>query len=161
VPPPAVRASRDDGYEVDVNAAVSGYTVDSQLVGIVSDDQRVRTTAPGLGATVMGTVGVAVRVVKDGLDQREAYDLIQRIDSGGLEMTGSLRETAVGSLMRLLARRNTRSPSAVVSRIKQKASRFSAVANRNAICWHIRSRHLLGTGMNPITPPQPTARKHG
>jgi len=95
VPPPAVRASRDDGYEVDVNAAVSGYTVDDQLVGIVSDDQRVRTTARGLGTTVTGTVGVVVRAVKDGLDQEAAYDLIQRIDSHGLHMTGSLRETAV------------------------------------------------------------------
>jgi len=94
VPTPAVRASRDDGYEVDVNAAVSGYTVDDQLVGIVSDDQRVRTTARGLGATVTGTVGVVVRDVKDGLDQEEAYDLIQRIDSHGLHMTGRLRETA-------------------------------------------------------------------
>ena len=39
-------------------------------------------------------------------------------------------------------------------RIKEKASRFSAVANRNAICWHTRSRRLLGTGMNPTTVPQ-------
>jgi len=46
-------------------------------------------------------------------------------------------------------------------RIKKKASRFSAVTNRHAICWHTRSRRLLGTGMNPTTPPQPTARRHG
>ena len=53
----------------------------------------MRTTARGLGATVTGTVDVVVRAVKDGLDQ--AYDLIQQIDSHGLHMTGSLRETAV------------------------------------------------------------------
>jgi len=57
-------------------------------------DARMRTTARGLGATVTGTVGVVFRAVKDGLDQEEAYDLIQRIDSHGLHMTGSLRETA-------------------------------------------------------------------
>ena len=38
---------------------------------------------------------------------------------------------------------------------KEKASRFSAVANRTAICWHTRSRRLLGTGMNPTPPTQP------
>jgi hypothetical protein len=53
----------------------------------------VRTTARRLGATVTGTIGVVVRVVEDGLDQEEAYDLIQRIDSHGLHMTGRLRET--------------------------------------------------------------------
>ena len=57
-------------------------------------DARMRTTARGLGASVTGTVGVVFRAVKDGLDQEEAYDLIQRIDSHGLHMTGSLRETA-------------------------------------------------------------------
>lgn len=92
VPTPAVRASRDDGYEVDVNAAVLGYTADDQPVGIVSDDQRVRTTARGLGASVTGTVGVVVRAVEVGFDREEAYDLIQQIDSHGLHMTGSPRE---------------------------------------------------------------------
>jgi predicted nucleic acid-binding protein len=88
VPTPAARASRDDGYEVDVNAAVLGYTTDDQPVGIVSDDQRVRTTARGLGATVTGTVGVVVRTVEDGLHREEAHTLVRQIDSG------SLRETA-------------------------------------------------------------------
>lgn len=94
MPTPAVRASRDDGYEVDVNAAVLGYTADDQPVGIVSDDQRVRTTARGLGATVTGTVGVVVRAVEDGLDREEAHMLVRQIDSHGLQMTGSLREAA-------------------------------------------------------------------
>lgn len=94
MPTPAVRASRDDGYEVDVNAAVLGYTTDDQPVGIVSDDQRVRTTARGLGATVTGTVGVVVRTVEDGLHREEAHTLVRQIDSHGLHMTGSLRETA-------------------------------------------------------------------
>ena len=74
---------------------------------------------------------------------------------------GVFEKPLLNSLMRLLVRPNKRSPSAVLPRIKEKASRFSAVANRNAICWHTRSRRLLGTGMNPTTPPQPTARRHG
>ena len=63
-------------------------------VAIVSDDRRVRTVAEGLGATVTGTVGVVVRAVHEGLDPDEAKDLIRRIDSRGLHMTGELRETA-------------------------------------------------------------------
>ncbi|KAB1197094.1 MULTISPECIES: hypothetical protein [Haloferax] len=63
-------------------------------IAIVSDDRRVRTVAEGLGATVTGTVGVVVRAVHEGLDPSEAKDLIRRIDSRGLHMTGELRETA-------------------------------------------------------------------
>ena len=70
------------------------YTAEVRPVGVVSDDQRVRTTARGLGAIVTGTVGVIVRAVEEGLDRETAYDLITQIDSHGLHMTGSLREKA-------------------------------------------------------------------
>jgi len=33
----------------------------------------------------------------------------------------------------------------VITEIKEKASRFSVVANRYAICWYTRSPRLLGT----------------
>jgi len=110
VPTPAVRASRDDGYEVDVNAAVSGYTVDDQLVGIVSDDQRVRTTARRLGASVTGTIGVVVRAVKDRLGREKVHTLVQQIDSHGTYMTGTLRDAAIKRIDGPLARRDTCSP---------------------------------------------------
>lgn len=63
-------------------------------LGVVSDDSRVRTVADGLGATVTGTVGVIVRAVDEGMDPGEAKELVGRIDSHGLHMTGELRETA-------------------------------------------------------------------
>ena len=64
-------------------------------VGVVSDDNRVRTVADGLGATVTGTVGVVVRAVEERDMTAEAgKELIRRIDSHGLHMTGELREKA-------------------------------------------------------------------
>jgi predicted nucleic acid-binding protein len=80
--------------DVSLIAAVLAYTAEDRPVGVVSDDKRVRTTARGLGATVTGTVGVIVRAVEEGLDREEAHDLIRRIDSHGLHMTGTLREKA-------------------------------------------------------------------
>lgn len=63
--------------------------------GVVSDDQRVRTMADGLGATVTGTVGAIRRSVKEGRDADEAVDLVRRVDENGLHMTGQLREEAL------------------------------------------------------------------
>lgn len=64
-------------------------------VAIVSDDKRVRTMARTLGATVTGTVGIVVRgVASDALTAEEAKELIRRLDSHGLHMTGELRERA-------------------------------------------------------------------
>lgn len=80
--------------DVSLIAAVLAYTAEDRPVGVVSDDKRVPTTARGLGATVTGTVGVIVRAVEEGLDREEAHDLIRRIDSHGLHMTGTLREKA-------------------------------------------------------------------
>lgn len=80
--------------DVSLIAAVLAYTAEDRPVGVVSDDTRVRTTARGLGATVTRTVGVIVRAVEEGLDREEACDLIRRIDSHGLHMTGTLREKA-------------------------------------------------------------------
>lgn len=62
---------------------------------VVSDDKRVRTVADSLGATVTGTVGVIVRAVTDrGMTSGEGKDLVRRVDSHGLHMTGELREKA-------------------------------------------------------------------
>lgn len=89
-----VLGEEEQNGDVYLIAAVLAYTADDRPVGVVSDDQRVRTTARGLGATVTGTVGVIVRAVEEGLDREEAYNLVRRIDSHGLHMTGNLREKA-------------------------------------------------------------------
>ncbi|WP_129116215.1 hypothetical protein [Halegenticoccus tardaugens] len=80
--------------DVHLIAAVLAYTTDDRSIGVVSDDRRVRTTARGLGATVTGTIGVIVRTVDEGLPPEDARELVDRIDSHGLHMTGSLREKA-------------------------------------------------------------------
>ena len=64
-------------------------------VAIVSDDRRLRTVAEGLGARVTGTIGIVVRTVAEGrLTEQEGKDLVRRLDSRGLHMTGELRERA-------------------------------------------------------------------
>lgn len=66
-----------------------------QSIGLVSDDRRVRTVARSLGATVTGTIGVIVRAVEEReLDAEGGKDLVRRVDSHGLHMTGELREKA-------------------------------------------------------------------
>jgi len=89
-----VLGEEEKNGDVYLIGAVLGYTADDQSVSIVSDDRRVRTTARGLGAVVTGTVGVVVRAVEEGLNREEAYALVDRIDSHGLHMTGSLRDKA-------------------------------------------------------------------
>jgi predicted nucleic acid-binding protein len=65
----------------------------NESVAVVSDDRRVRTVAESLGATVTGTIGVVVRAVHEGMPPDEAKELVRRLDSQGLHMTGELRET--------------------------------------------------------------------
>lgn len=63
--------------------------------GVISDDQRVRTVSRRLGATVTGTVGVIARAVDEqNMTANEGKELIRRVDSHGLHMTGELREKA-------------------------------------------------------------------
>ena len=64
---------------------------------VISDDRRPRTVAEGLKARVTGTIGVVVRAVAEGdLTEREAKDLVRRLDGRGLHTTGELREKADG-----------------------------------------------------------------
>ncbi|WP_254537245.1 hypothetical protein [Halomarina litorea] len=63
-------------------------------VAVVSDDRRVRTVTRGLDATVTGTIGVVTRAVEEGMDPKEAKDLVRRLDGHGLHTTGELREVA-------------------------------------------------------------------
>ncbi|TQQ81226.1 hypothetical protein EGH24_08840 [Halonotius terrestris] len=79
----------------DVELVAGVLAHDDDDIAVVSDDQRVRTMARTLGATVTGTVGIVVRAVASGrLAAEEAKDLIRRLDSHGLHMTGELRERA-------------------------------------------------------------------
>ncbi|NEU57678.1 hypothetical protein [Halorussus sp. MSC15.2] len=87
--------------EPDVNGDVEIITdvlhaIDNgRPVGVVSDDQRVRTVARGLGATVTGTIGVIVRAVEArDMTTEQGKELVRRVDSHGLHMTGELREKA-------------------------------------------------------------------
>lgn len=81
--------------DTEILGGVLTYTDADEAVGVVSDDRRVRTVADGLGATVTGTIGVVVRnVEEDQLGAEAAKDLVRRIDSHGLHMTGELRQTA-------------------------------------------------------------------
>lgn len=67
---------------------------------LVSDDTRLRAIADGLGATVTGTFGVVVRAAKDDkyFPTTQAKRVIRRTDHHGLQMTGILRERAIGEV---------------------------------------------------------------
>lgn len=81
--------------DVEITTDVLHLVDADRTVGVVSDDKRVRTVADGLGATVTGTVGVIVRAVEErGMTSEEGKDLVRRVDSHGLHMTGELREKA-------------------------------------------------------------------
>jgi predicted nucleic acid-binding protein len=71
-----------------------------ESVAFVSDDRRLRAVADGLGATVTGTFGVVVRVSLDDkyFPTTQAKRVIRRTDHHGLQMTGRLRERAIGEV---------------------------------------------------------------
>lgn len=85
--------------DVEIIAAVLDNREDERCVGVVSDDRRIRTTADAFGATVTGTIGVIIRAVEEGISEEEGLDILERIDSRGLHMTGELRDKAA-SLIR-------------------------------------------------------------
>lgn len=66
----------------------------------VSDDRRLRAVADGLGATVTGTFGVVVCASLEDkyFSPTKAKRVLRRTDHHGLQMTGRLRERAVGEV---------------------------------------------------------------
>ena len=80
--------------DVEIIAAVLALREEGRPTGVVSDDRRLRTTADAFGATVTGTIGVVVRAVDEGLSVSAGLDILERIDSRGLHMTGELRDKA-------------------------------------------------------------------
>lgn len=67
---------------------------------LVSDDRRLRAIADGLGATITGTFGIVVRASLDDkyFPKTQAKRVVRRTDHHGLQMTGQLRERAVGEV---------------------------------------------------------------
>lgn len=67
---------------------------------IVTDDRRLRAIADGLDATVTGTFGIIVRasLADKYFPRTQAKRVIRRTDHHGLQMTGRLRERAVGEI---------------------------------------------------------------
>jgi predicted nucleic acid-binding protein len=108
-------ATDTGGFEADAQAllGVDSLTVDAALVAavlaardrgeevaLVSDDRRLRAVADGLGATVTGTFGTVARAASEDkyFPASQAKRVVRRTDSHGLQMTGRLRERAVGEV---------------------------------------------------------------
>jgi predicted nucleic acid-binding protein len=67
---------------------------------LISDDSRLRAVGEGLGATVTGTFGVIVRAAAEDkyFHTAQAKRVIRRTDHHGVQMTGRLRERAIGEV---------------------------------------------------------------
>jgi predicted nucleic acid-binding protein len=67
---------------------------------LVSDDRRLRAIADGLGATITGTFGIVVRASLEDkyFPTTQAKRVVRRTDHHGLQMTGQLRERAIGEV---------------------------------------------------------------
>lgn len=72
----------------------------NESAALVSDDRRLRAVADGLGATVTGTFGVTTRAAVDSkyFPATQAKRVIRRTDHHGVQMTGQLRERAIGEV---------------------------------------------------------------
>lgn len=71
-----------------------------ESAAFVSDDRRLRAVADGLTATVTGTFGVTTRAALDSkyFPATQAKRVIRRTDHHGVQMTGQLRERAIGEV---------------------------------------------------------------
>lgn len=67
---------------------------------LVSDDRRLRGIADGFGATVTGTFGVVARATMEDkyFPTSQAKRVVRRTDQHGVQMTGMLRERAIGEV---------------------------------------------------------------
>lgn len=92
--------SARDGSSTALIAGVLAARDRGEGSGFVSDDRRLRAVADGLGATVTGTFGVTTRAAVDSkyFPATQAKRVIRRTDHHGLQMTGRLRERAIGEV---------------------------------------------------------------
>ncbi|WP_302082476.1 hypothetical protein [Salinibaculum rarum] len=72
----------------------------AETTALVSGDKRLRAIADGLGATVTSTFGVVVRATADDkyFSTTQAKRVLRRTDHHGVQMTGTLRERAIGEV---------------------------------------------------------------
>jgi len=85
----------ENGDVVIIASVLRTSDLKGRDIGVVSDDQRIRTVAQGFSATRTGTIGVIVRAVEvRDMTADEGKALVRRVDSHGLHMTGELREKA-------------------------------------------------------------------
>ena len=93
-----------DGETVHSDVHLIGGLLGDRANGIdtalVSDDRRMRAVGEALGSTVTGTFGVIVRASLDDkyFSTAQLKRLVRRVDHHGVQMTGTLRERAVGSV---------------------------------------------------------------
>ena len=90
----------DRTSDVALVAALLASREDSGDVALVSGDKRLRAIADGLGATVTSTFGVVVRATADDkyFSTTQAKRVVRRTDHHGVQMTGTLRERAIGEV---------------------------------------------------------------
>jgi len=93
----ALLAARVDDANADAEPAADGA---GEEMALVSDDRRLRAIADGLGATVTGTFGVVVRAATEDkyFPTSQAKRVVRRTDAHGVQMTGRLRERAIGEI---------------------------------------------------------------
>lgn len=90
-----------ESYEAALLGGLFDDSMDeTESVLVVSDDQRLRALADGLGASVTGSFGVVVKAaVSDKyLSPTQAKRIVSRMDKHGVQMTGELRAQAIGDL---------------------------------------------------------------
>lgn len=89
-----------DSSDVHLVACLLAARDRGEDAALVSDDRRLRAIADGLGTTVTGTFGVVVRASVDDkyFPTSQAKRVIRRTDHHGLQMTGRLRERAIGEV---------------------------------------------------------------
>ena len=107
---PGVTEWHDDARQLlDVDAVTSDVALVAGLLrdrerdeaaALVSEDRRLRAVADGLGAAVTSTFGVVVRASLDDkyFPRSQAKRVLRRTDHHGLQMTGQLRERAIGEI---------------------------------------------------------------
>jgi len=86
--------------DVVLVAAILAARDRGEDVALVSDDARLRAVAEGLGATVTGTFGVIARAAMEDkyFPTTQAKRVVRRTDHHGTQMTGTLRERAIGEV---------------------------------------------------------------
>lgn len=86
--------------DVSIIAGLLAARAGEEEVGLVSDDKRLRAIGEGVGAKVTGTFGVTARASLEDkyFPTSQAKRVIRRTDHHGLQMTGRLRERAIGEV---------------------------------------------------------------